>query len=667
MQTLAKVGAAKGVRGWCVAVLVWGLVGVVTGWASGPRWMSGSPYFSPTGNPVIWYTDHPQYFTDAGDLSASVTHATADAMVARAAGVWNVPTSRLVLTQGGVLNEHVSGANVYASTSGLVFPADVQSSNYQTVQIAVIYDSDGSVTDLLLGGGASDPSGCLQNGVTESVDSFARSGFIQHALLVLNGRCTGSAPEKQLQMQYQLERAFGRVLGVAWSQTNDNVFTGTPTPTYNQALHWPIMHPIDIICGPYTYQCLPQPFTLRPDDISSISQLYFIGQGQAPTGKVETLSAGSGLAGQVSFPNGQGMEGVNVVVHRMEKYYDVPEPWETASGVSGYSFRRTGGTPLAIAGTGPMDSLGTTESWREAVYEIQLIPMMPNQDLQSLITSTQPINPLYTGAYAVGANAGDVMAPSGSSVLNQQDYQGPYNFTLVNLTPGDAVNSCDAGADGTEAAPATVAQEGWWSGSLCGYGHTAWNSVAVKGNRTLTMEVTAKDELGNGSMVKAMPGIGVWRSTDPVGSLPTMAQTGAAFNSMVSAMTSLPVQVGSAQTLRIALTDQRGAGRPDFSYGARVLYADAVTPTAVSARGGVVTITGMGFRQGNAVTVNGAPATVTRWSATSIVATVPPLSALGASTALRANIVVRDLTSGGGRLRYWASCSTRRRRRRWWE
>ena len=63
----------------------------------------------------------------------------------------------------------------------------------------------------------------------------------------------------------------------------------SPQPTFNQAMNWPVMHPIDIICGPYTYQCMPQPFTLRPDDLSALAQLYFIGQGQAGTGKTDTL------------------------------------------------------------------------------------------------------------------------------------------------------------------------------------------------------------------------------------------------------------------------------------------------------------------------------------------------------------------------------------------
>jgi hypothetical protein len=209
--------------------------------------------------------------------------------VAAAAGVWNVPTSALVLAQGGTLAEHVSGANVYPSGTGLVFPADVQTGNYLAIEIAVVYDHDGSVTDMMLGADASDPSGCRQNAVTESVDSISTSGFIQHAVLVLNGRCAGSAPEQQLQLQYQLMRAFGRVLGLGWSQTNDNVFTYTPAPTYDQAMHWPVMHPIDIICGPYTYQCMPQPFTLRPDDLSALAQLYPIPEGTAGPGKMDTL------------------------------------------------------------------------------------------------------------------------------------------------------------------------------------------------------------------------------------------------------------------------------------------------------------------------------------------------------------------------------------------
>ncbi|RZU42359.1 hypothetical protein [Edaphobacter modestus] len=210
-------------------------------------------------------------------------------------------------------------SNVYPTTIGIVFPTDVQSTSYLINQIAVLYDSDSAITDLLLGNGASSPSSCRQNAVTESFDSIARSGKIQHALLVLNGRCTGPAPEQQLQLQYQLMRAFGRVIGLGWSQTNDNVFTGTPQPTIQQALHWPVMHPIDVICGPYTYQCMPQPFTLRDDDVSGLCLLYPVGSiVPSVPGKTDTLARANRVLGNVTSPNGQGMQGVNVVIHRLE-------------------------------------------------------------------------------------------------------------------------------------------------------------------------------------------------------------------------------------------------------------------------------------------------------------------------------------------------------------
>ncbi|WP_433966680.1 hypothetical protein [Tunturiibacter gelidiferens] len=55
----------------------------------------------------------------------------------------------------------------------------------------------------------------------------------------------------------------------------------------------------------------------------------------------------------------------------------------------------------------------------------------------------------------------------------------------------------------------------------------------------------------------------------------------------------------------------------------------------------------MGFRTGNAVTVNGVSATVTSWTANTIVATVPSIHALGSSTALVADVAVTDLSTGG--------------------
>ena len=644
-----------------VVSMMQGVVGVtmllacVAANAAGPRWVSGPPFFWPQGVSLAWYTTHPTYFTDPGDLSASVNHAAADAMVAQAAAVWNVPTASLVLAQGGSLNEHVTGAGItVAGQTTPVLPMDVQATNWQAKNIAVIYDTDGSVLDALLGAGGSDPSGCLQTGVVESVDSFGATSTIQHAVVILNGRCTGPEPEKQLQMQYQLERVFGRILGLGWSQTNDNVFTSVPVPTANDAANWPIMHPIDVICGAYTYQCLPQPFTLRADDVAAVSQLYFIGQGQGAgmTGKQDTLANASTLDGYITFPNGQGMEGVNVTVRRRPYFSATVEEWQTVSAVSGYSFRQQTGTPIAAQDGSALSSIGTYDGSSEGYWKMSQVPIPVADPWQTVVVTTEPINPLYTGPYALSTMAAGslTMAPSGSAMQVETDIMARYyNWPRANLTATDAVNSCIAGADGTEVAPAAMAQTGWWKGALCGYAHSSWTTVAVKANRSLTMEVTAVDETGSASMVKATPMVGVWRSTDATGVAPTVAATPVAFNSFGVGLSTVTVQgTGSgAGSLRMAITDQRGAGRPDFAYQARVLYADAIQPANVGANGGTVVITGTGFRTGNVVTVNGVAATVTSVTANSMTVVAPSLKAIGSTKATLATVTVKDVTTNG--------------------
>jgi hypothetical protein len=620
--------------------------GVAIASASGPRWVTGEPYFYPAGRMMVWYTDNPLYFTDPGDLSAYVNHAQADTIVAAAASVWTIPTSRLNLTYGGLLDEDVSSSNVYASASGIVFPADVQSSNYVNKQIAVLYDSDGSITDLLLGSGASNPSSCRQNAVTESVDSFAHWGSIQHAILVLNGRCTGPAPEQQLQLQYQLMRSFGRIIGLGWSQTNDNVFTGNPRPTYQQALHWPVMHPIDVICGPYTYQCMPQPFTLRDDDISGLGLLYPVSffDPVAP-GKTDTRARGSRMKGTVTFPNGQGMQGVNVVIHRLEPFWDTPEDWESTSAVTGYLVRRSGsnsvsGNPPAL----PFANQGNTDLSREGYYEIARTPLYDWEGWQNYVIYTQAINPLYIGAYAVGPYDSSAVAPSGSVTQQRAWVVGPYADFYLDFTIPDAQTACDSSAGGTPAAPVPISSSGWWTGNLCFYGNSAWSSATVQPNRTYTLEVTAQDEHSVATTSKMLPVVGLWNASDATGLLPTVAAAPAAFNSTVTGMTMLSAQATQPQQLRIAITDERGDGRPDYNYQARFLYADSVSPATVPAFGGPIIISGMGFRPGNTVTINGVAATVTNWTANSITAVAPSLHA---STAVTANVTIRDLTTHG--------------------
>jgi hypothetical protein len=630
--------------------------------ASGPRWVTGPPYFTgPSGNPVTWYTTQPLYFTDPGDLSAYVNNATANMLVAAAAGVWNVPTSAMTIAYGGALKEHVSAANAYFGSNGPVFPSDVQSSNYAAMQIAVIYDSDGSVTDMLLGGGASSPAECRQNAVTESVDSIVPAGFIQHAILILNGRCTGPAPEQQLQLQYQLQRAFGRVLGLGWSQTNDNVFTGTPQSTYNQAMHWPILHPIDIVCGLYTYQCLPQPFTLRDDDLAAISGLYpmtvFYGFPSTPPapGKSWSYAQASMANGTMSFSTGQGMQGVNVLLRRQQGGVANPEAWFDVSAVTGSLFQQNAGNPVTGNSSGLAESVGSNNLQWEGFYNMAWIPDLDptgsyNGPMMGILT-TEAINPLYIGEYSVGPYILGNVEPSGISQTlwasnTFRVFLFPYSAVVTNLAPSDAAVNCSTGGDGVESEPLPAASGGWWTGVLCAHGHTAWSSFNVKAARTATLEVTALDESGFATTAKAMPLIGAWAATDPTGTLPTVAATPSAFNTITLGMTATGVATTQAEGLRFVIADTRGDGRPDFAYQARVFYADTVQPVITSVNGGQIAIDGMGFRAGNEVKVNGVPATVSSWTATTIVAVAPSQSAFPSNPAGPVDVEVVDLSTG---------------------
>ncbi len=643
-----------------MAALAWILVAGVA-WGSGPRYVTGPPYFTgPAGVPVGWRQTQLLYFTDPGDLSPTVNHAAADALVAAAAGVWNVSVANITVSQGGELGEHVSGANVYLSNTGMVWPTDVMSTNAAAIPVSVVYDADGSVTDALLGGGASSPSSCRQNAVTESVDSFDPAGYISHAIVVVNGRCTGAAPEQQLQLQYELERVIGRILGLAWSQNNDNVFSGVPTPTYDQAAHWPIMHPIDVLCGPYSYQCLPTPFQLREDDVAGLVGLYPIKTGTVPgVGKELSLTNANSGWSFVYFSDGDGMTGVNLLVSQEPRFSTAENEWYTVSGVTGAYFRRNGKSPFISVDLGVLGSMGATgANWRGYVT-FPYIPMMGGQYLtsQDEFLSFEPVNPLYIGAQSLGPYSLGVAAPAGGFEENF-----PLGPVGIGQNPGDnftasgGPSACASGADGTLSMPTAVQTSGWWQGLVCGYGHASYGWLAVKSGRSLTVEVTGLDGNGFPTTTKAMPVIGLFSASDGTTSLPSLGVQESAFNGLGIGTTQLrttPFAAGGAGGIvRVGIADERGEGRPDFLYQARVFYADTVSPGVISSSGSgsgsgaTLTIVGMGFRAGNRVSVNGVAATVTSWTSNTIVATAPTMAGAGATAGAAVDVEVLDVGTG---------------------
>ena len=645
----------RGARQWRRMMVMAGVaLCTASAWAGGPRFITGTSGYTMAGVPMAWYTNAPMYFTDPGDLTATVTHAQADAMVAAAAAVWNIPTASVTLAKGGELAEHVAadgpGANAYFNGTAMVFPADVEATNYASVQISVIYDSDGSVIDMLLGSGASGPLECRQNGVVESVDGFGSSGTIQHAVIVLDGLCVGSssAPELQeqlTQMQYQLTRVFGRVLGLAWSQLNDNVFTGASPVTAAQMALWPLMHPIDLICGNYSYQCMQNAFTLRPDDINALVTLYPVassGGGKTQSG-LNTVSA----SGAMGFSSGQGMELVNVIAYRLIWGQDGGwEPNPVYSSSTGFPFQQNGGNPAG--GAEPAnENAGAKVAADEGAWSMPYIAAGPQGAY--LYFRTESINPLYWGEYAAGAYQRPVISMSGAAEQSGAISVVPGTPGTMNLggTAGASFNYCQY-PDSAETNPPASSSTGWWNGPICSADYTAWRKTQVNANTSWTIEVAALNEAGVGSVHKLQPVIGVWNEADATGTLPTVASQTAAMNSMVLGMTQLRVwAAASASTYRIAIADQFGAGRPDFNYTARILYASGVSPATLGSGGGQITISGTGFLTGNEVLLDGVKATVVSWTSTQIVATAPSMTTVGATSGTAVDVEVLDATTGG--------------------
>ena len=78
--------------------------------------------------------------------------------------------------------------------------------------------------DAIFGTGASDPTSCQNNGVWTWLDSIHPDATIAHGIIVINGLCATS-PDLLEMMNYGLERAFGRILGLDYAQVNPNALT----------------------------------------------------------------------------------------------------------------------------------------------------------------------------------------------------------------------------------------------------------------------------------------------------------------------------------------------------------------------------------------------------------------------------------------------------------
>lgn len=600
--------------------------------AGGPKCVAGTSYFDPTmtGQPLLWPQGLITYYTDQGDLSSILPNASANTFVANAFSLWtSVPTAALGATRGGQLAEDVNGSNVTVNSDGTIsIPFDIQSSATGT-PIGVVYDSDGAVTNALIGAGAGDSSQCFYNAAFGGTDNYGSSAIYQHALVVINGQCAQQSSQL-VDLEYRLVRVLGTVLGLGWSQVNPNVITGKPPASSDDYAGFPVMHYTDpVSCSPIT-RCYANPYQLAMDDAAAISRLYPVTAQNRSSfpGKRIFSSSTARIHGSVWFTDRFGnptqpMQGVNVVARWIDPTTKQPSGRYAASSVSGFLFTGNEGNPI----TGfndelgePYDEWGSDNSSLEGFFDLAGL-QLPAGTAQYQLT-VEPLDPIWSAG--VEPYAPFLVTPSGLAqaiVLTVSAGQDVQQDILMQASaqPVPPVST------ETWTSPAAIPPTGDWMGSLSGYGNIAYFLMRAQANRTLSVTVKALDEFGYASEAKSQPVVGMWSASDPEGTSPP-AFTPSSFNSMAFGITRLDAQVNTPSNFLVGIADLRGDGRPDYHYEARVLYADSLSPPRVSVAGGPVTVLGTGFSQGLAAAVGNATAPPLSINSQKAILAVPPLS-----------------------------------------
>ena len=591
---------------WLAAMV---FLSVVISHAGGPQHVAGTAYFdsSTTGQPLIWPQGLITYYTDQGDLSPYLPNATANALVADAFSQWtSVPTAAIAATNGGQLGEDVNGTNVYRNADGTIsLPTDIQPTATGT-PVGIVYDDDGSVTDALIGSGAGDPGQCFSNAVFGGDDNYGTFATYQHALIVINGQCAQQASQRA-DVEYRLVRVIGSVLGMGWSQLNPNVLTGSPHATPDDYAGFPVMHDSDPWnCAPITL-CYPNPYQLAVDDVAAVSRLYPVTTQSLSNfpGKQVFSAVTARIHGSVWFTDTHGnqtqaMQGVNVVARWIDPTTGLPSRRYAASSVSGFLFTGNAGNPITgfdDAQGNPLAEWGSGNQAVEGFFDLAGLQAF-NANSPQYQLSVEALDPTWSAD--VGPYSSGLVAPSGT-----------FSPVVVTVSPGNDVEQdiLMAGSaqpvsqwQSTWTAPAPVPAGGDWVGSISGYGDIEYLALSAQANRTLSVVVTALDESGNATELKARPVIGMWAASDPQGT-GSPAFTPSAFNQVIPGVTRLDAQVATSTNFLTGISDERGDGRPDYHYHAHVLYADSVFPARLAVNGGVVTVQGSGFAPGLTVTV----------------------------------------------------------------
>jgi hypothetical protein len=605
------------------------------------------------GRPVHWANGQVNYYVDQGPLNALVTNQQARAMVDAAAALWSaVPTAGVTLTDMGTLNEDVSGANLVVIGTGftvtneqtsqlgvITAPSDVTPSA-TSFPLGIIFDADGSVIDALYGAAVSEQNSCQNNGVYVWLDNMNLDGSMAHGIILLNGLCATNANLLAM-MSFELERDFGRILGLDFSQVN-------PGALENGAANgiemdgWPVMQPISGLCGASGGECIPNPGVLRWDDIAALNRIYPITAANLASfpGKMITASNTVSIQGTISFKSGVGMQGVNVVARPLDANGN-PLYQYTVSTVSGSLFSGNHGNPVtgfADTNGNPLTMWGSNESALQGFFDLSGMPLPPGMTADNYEVTFETVSPMYILANSVGPYLDGSPEPSGSLPPISVPAMAAGSAQTLTINAEDSAAYASNDAIGSESAPRTLAASGEWSGLLSQVGQTDWFTFPVRGGRSFTVVTEALDESGAPTNAKAMPALGIWDAFGATGTAPV--GFGAGLNGLATGVSWLQVYAAGDDIVRLAIADERGDGRPDYAYHGWVLYAGTVQPQRLPATGGPIVIHGMGFRIADTVLVGGQPALVTSISPNEITA-IAPAAATGVSGSV--NVEIDDL------------------------
>jgi hypothetical protein len=199
-------------------------------------------------------------------------------------------------------------------------------------------------------------------------------------------------------MSFELERAFGRILGLDYSQINPGAkVTNGET---NGTLGWPVMQPVSGLCSSTGGDCIPDPAVLRWDDIAALNRIYPITAGNLASfpGKKITAANTVSIHGTISFRTGLGMQGVNVVARPLDASGNphVPVHGELCLRLL---FQRQPRQPVngwKDANGNPLTMWGSNDASMQGYFDLSDMPLPPGATSANYEVTFEAVNPLYT-------------------------------------------------------------------------------------------------------------------------------------------------------------------------------------------------------------------------------------------------------------------------------